>query len=310
MTQIKGSFSLLFLTPTEMIAVRDPQGFRPLVLGKKGSSWAVASETCAFDLQGIEYQRDIEPGEILIIDKNGPRSERFVAKKDVHPAHCIFEHVYFARPDSRVHGDVVQYVRHKLGVQLAKEHPVDADFVTPIPDSGLYAAQGYAEESKIKYKMAYVRNHYVGRTFIQPTQDQRSSSVEIKLAVLKDMVKNKRVIVVDDSVIRGTTSRSRIKLLWDAGAKEVHLRVSCPPTRHACYYGIDFPNTKDLIASNHTVEEIRKHIGVDTLGYLSVEGMLSAVSEPKEHYCTACWTGKYPVPPVDEMDKSKHERNC
>jgi amidophosphoribosyltransferase len=308
MNQIKGSYSLLFLTPTEMIAVRDPQGFRPLVLGKKGSAWAVASETCAFDLQGIEYQRDIEPGEILIIDKNGPRSERFVAKKDVHPAHCIFEHVYFARPDSRVHGDVVQYVRHKLGVQLAKEHPVDADFVTPIPDSGLYAAQGYAEESKIKYKMAYVRNHYVGRTFIQPTQDQRSSSVEIKLAVLRDMVKNKRVIVVDDSVIRGTTSRSRIKLLWDAGAKEVHLRVSCPPTRHACYYGIDFPNTKDLIASNHTVEEIRKHIGVDTLGYLSVEGMLSAVSRPKESYCTACWTGKYPVAPVDEMDKSKHEK--
>jgi amidophosphoribosyltransferase len=310
MSQIKGSYSLLFLTPTEMIAVRDPQGFRPLVLGKKGSSWAVASETCAFDLQGIEYQRDVEPGEILIIDKNGPRSERFVAKKDAHPAHCIFEHVYFARPDSRVHGDVVQYVRHKLGVQLAKEHPVDADFVTPIPDSGLYAAQGYAEESKIKYKMAYVRNHYVGRTFIQPTQDQRSSSVEIKLAVLKDMVKNKRVIVVDDSVIRGTTSRSRIKLLWDAGAKEVHLRVSCPPTKHACYYGIDFPNTKDLIASNHTLEEIRKHVGVDTLGYLSVEGMLSAVSRPKESYCTACWTGKYPVPPIDEMDKSKHEKKA
>jgi amidophosphoribosyltransferase len=310
MNEIKGSYSLLFLTPTEMIAVRDPQGFRPLVLGKKGSAWAVASETCAFDLQGIEYQRDIEPGEMLIIDKNGPRSERFVPKKDSHPAHCIFEHVYFARPDSRVHGDVVQYVRHKLGVQLAKEHPVDADFVTPIPDSGLYAAQGYAEESKIKYKMAYVRNHYVGRTFIQPTQDQRSSSVEIKLAVLKDMVKNKRVIVVDDSVIRGTTSRSRIKLLWDAGAKEVHLRVSCPPTRHACYYGIDFPNTKDLIASNHTMEEIRKHIGVDTHGYLSVEGMLSAVSRPKEAYCTACWTGKYPVPPVDEMDKAKHEKKA
>jgi amidophosphoribosyltransferase len=310
MNQIQGSYSLLFLTPAEMIAVRDPQGFRPLVLGKKGSAWAVASETCAFELQGIEYQRDIEPGEMVIIDKNGPRSERFVPKKDSHPAHCIFEHVYFARPDSRVHGDVVQYVRHKLGVQLAKEHPVDADFVTPIPDSGLYAAQGYAEESKIKYKMAYVRNHYVGRTFIQPTQDQRSSSVEIKLAVLKDMVKNKRVIVVDDSVIRGTTSRSRIKLLRDAGAKEVHLRVSCPPTKHACYYGIDFPNTKDLIASNHTLEEIRKHIGVDTLGYLSVEGMLSAVTRPKESYCTACWTGKYPVPPVDEMDKGKHEKKA
>ena len=310
MNQIKGSYSLLFLTPTEMIAVRDPQGFRPLVLGKKGSAWAVASETCAFDLQGIEYQRDIEPGEILIIDKNGPRSERFVAKKDVHPAHCIFEHVYFARPDSRVHGDVVQYVRHKLGVQLAKEHPVDADFVTPIPDSGLYAAQGYAEESKIKYKMAYVRNHYVGRTFIQPTQDQRASSVEIKLAVLKDMVKNKRVIVVDDSVIRGTTSRSRIKLLWDAGAKEVHLRVSCPPTKHACYYGIDFPNTKDLIASNHTLEEIRKHIGVDTLGYLSLNGMLESVPNGPDGFCHACFSGDYPTPPPTDPDKLRFGCGC
>jgi amidophosphoribosyltransferase len=307
MRMIKGSFSLLFLTPTELIAVRDPQGFRPLVLGKKGSAWAVASETCAFDLQKIEYQRDIEPGEIVFIDKNGPRSERFVPKKESHPAHCVFEHVYFARPDSKVHGDLVQEVRHKLGAQLAREHPVDADFVTPIPDSGLYAAQGYAEEAKIPYKMAYVRNHYVGRTFIQPTQDQRSSSVEIKLAVLKDMVKGKRVIVVDDSVIRGTTSRSRIRLLRDAGAKEVHLRVSCPPTKNACYYGIDFPDPKDLIASNHTVEEIRKHIGVDTLGYLSLEGMLSAVSQPADHYCTACWTGKYPVPPIDGMAKEMHE---
>jgi amidophosphoribosyltransferase len=307
MRMIKGAFSLLFLTPTEMIAVRDPQGFRPLVVGKKGSAWAVASETCAFDLQGIEYQRDVEPGEIVIIDKNGPRSERFLPKKECHPSHCIFEHVYFARPDSKVHGDLVQGVRHKLGQQLAREHPVDADFVTPIPDSGLYAAQGYAEESKIPYKMAYVRNHYVGRTFIQPTQDQRASSVEIKLAVLKDMVKGKRVIVVDDSVIRGTTSRSRIRLLKDAGAKEVHLRVSCPPTKNPCYYGIDFPDPKDLIASNHTLEEIRKHIGVDTLGYLSIDGMLSAVSEPKENYCTACWSGKYPVPPVDAMVKEMHE---
>jgi amidophosphoribosyltransferase len=208
--------------------------------------------------------------------------------------------VYFARPDSRVHGDVVQYVRHKLGVQLAKEHPVDADFVTPIPDSGLYAAQGYAEESKIKYKMAYVRNHYVGRTFIQPSQDQRSSSVEIKLAVLKDMVRNKRVIVVDDSVIRGTTSRSRIRLLKDAGAKEVHLRVSCPPTKHGCYYGIDFPNSKDLIASNHTIEEIRKHIGVDTWA-TERRGHASA-SGPRSN-CTACWTGKYPCRPWTTMDK-------
>jgi amidophosphoribosyltransferase len=308
LNMIQGAFSLLFLTPTELIAARDPQGFRPLVLGKKGSAWAVASESCAFDLQGIDYQRDIEPGEILVIDKNGPRSERFLPKKECKPAHCVFEHVYFARPDSRVHGDVVQDVRHKLGVRLAQEHPVEADFVTPIPDSGIYAAQGYAEEAKLPYKMAYVRNHYVGRTFIQPSQDQRSSSVEIKLAVLKDMVREKRVIVVDDSVIRGTTSRSRIRLLRDAGAKEVHLRVSCPPTKNPCYYGIDFPDPKDLIASNHTIEEIRSHIGVDTLGYLSLEGMLSTVSHPKESYCTACWSGRYPVPPVDVMQKNMHEK--
>jgi len=308
MNRIKGAFSLLFLTPDALIAVRDPQGYRPLVLGKKGSAWAVASETCGFDLSGIEYQRDIEPGEILIIDKNGPRSERFAPKKDCKPNHCIFEHVYFARPDSRVHGDMVHEVRWKLGQQLAREFPVQADFVTPIPDSGLYAAQGYAEEAKIPYKMAYVRNHYVGRTFIQPTQDQRSSSVEIKLAVIREMAKGKRIIVVDDSVIRGTTSRSRIRLLRDAGAKEVHLRVSCPPTKHACYYGIDFPNSKDLIASDHTIEEIRKHIGVDSLGYLSLDGMLSTVSQPCENYCTSCWTGKYPVPPVDSMVKEMHEK--
>ncbi len=308
MRLVKGAFSLLFLTPNEMIAVRDPQGFRPLVLGKKGGAWAVASETCAFDLQGIEAQRDIEPGEILFVDRNGPRSERFLPKKECRAAHCVFEHVYFARPDSRVYGDLVQSVRHRLGQNLAREHRVEADFVTPIPDSGLYAAQGYAEESKIPYKMAYVRNHYVGRTFIQPHQDQRSSNVEIKLAVIRDMVKGKRVIVVDDSVIRGTTSRSRIRLLREAGAKEVHLRVSCPPTRHPCYYGIDFPNPKELIAADHSVEEIRRHIGVDTLGYLSQEGMLAAVNGQKDQYCTACWSGKYPVPPTDEMDKSKHEK--
>jgi amidophosphoribosyltransferase len=310
MNMIQGAFSLLFLTPDALIAVRDPQGFRPLVLGKKGSAWAVASETCAFDLQKIEYQRDIEPGEIVIIDKNGPRSERYLPKKDCKPSHCIFEHVYFARPDSRVHGDLVQAVRHKLGARLAQEHPVAADLVTPIPDSGVYAAQGYAETAKIPYTQAYVRNHYVGRTFIQPTQDQRASSVDIKLAVIPEIVRGKRVVVLDDSVIRGTTSRSRIRLLRDAGAKEVHLRVSCPPTRHACYYGIDFPDSKELVASNHTLEEIRKHIGVDTLGYLSLEGMLSAVSHPPGNYCTACWTGTYPVRPVDAMVKGMHEKGC
>jgi amidophosphoribosyltransferase len=306
MNRIKGAFSLLFLTPDALIAVRDPQGYRPLVLGKRGSAWAVASETCGFDLSNIEYIRDIEPGEILIIDKNGPRSERFAPKKDCKPNHCIFEHVYFARPDSRVHGDMVHEVRWKMGQQLAREFPVQADFVTPIPDSGLFAAMGYAEEAKLPYRMAYIRNHYVGRTFIKPSQGERASSVEIKLAAVKEIVKGKRVVVVDDSVIRGTTSRSRIKLLKDAGAKEVHLRVSCPPTKYPCFYGVDFPNQRELIASDKTIEEIRKHIGVDTLGYLSLDGMLGAVSGPKESYCGACWTGKYAVPPVDQMDKDKH----
>ncbi len=308
MNRIKGAFSLLFLTPDALVAVRDPQGFRPLVLGKKGSAWAVASETCAFDLSDIEFQRDIEPGEILVIDRNGPRSERFLPKKECRPAHCLFEHVYFARPDSRVHGDLVHDVRWKLGQELARQHPVEADFVTPIPDSGLFAAQGYAEQAKLPYRMAYIRNHYVGRTFIKPSQGERASGVEIKLAAVKEIVKGKRVVVVDDSVIRGTTSKSRIKLLRDAGAKEVHLRVSCPPTKHACYYGIDFPNPKELIASSKTVEEIRRHIGVDSLGYLSLDGLLSAVSGPKPNYCTACWTGNYSVPPVDVMDKEMHEK--
>ncbi len=308
MTLIQGAYSLLFLTPRELVAVRDPQGFRPLVLGKRGSAWAVASETCAFDLMGFEVQRDVEPGELLILDRNGPRSERFLPRKECRPAHCVFEHVYFARPDSRVHGDMVHEVRRRLGQALAREHPVQADFVTPIPDSGLYAAEGYAEEAKLPYKMAYIRNHYVGRTFIQPSQDQRTSNVEIKLAAVKELVKGKRVVVVDDSVIRGTTSKSRIRLLREAGAKEVHLRVSCPPTRHPCYYGIDFPSPKELIAASKSVEEIRRHIGVDTLGYLSLEGLLSAVSGPKENYCTACWTGKYRVTPVDVMAKDMHEK--
>lgn len=308
MSQIRGAYSLVFLTPQAVIAARDPNGFRPLVLGKRGSAWAVASETCAFDLSGIEYVRDVEPGEIVIIDKNGTSSERFLPKKQCQPKHCIFEHVYFARPDSLVFGDTVHEVRRKLGRRLAEEHPVTADVVTPIPDSGMSAALGYSEKSGIPLDLCYMRNHYVGRTFIQPSQDQRNSNVDIKLAVVKDTVRGKRVVVVDDSVIRGTTSRSRIRLLREAGAKEVHLRISCPPTRHSCYYGIDFPDRADLIAANKTVEEIRKHIGVDTLGYLSLEGMLSCVSQPPASYCTACWTGAYSVEPVDFVRKDIHEK--
>jgi amidophosphoribosyltransferase len=316
LTAVQGAFSLLFLTPTALIAARDPQGFRPLVIGKMPSrngaspAWAVASETCAFDLAGIERIRDVEPGEIVWIDERGLHSERIRPAAKCAPAHCMFEHVYFARPDSYVYGDLVYQVRRRLGRVLAKEHPVAADLVTPIPDSGTAAALGFSEASGIPFELAFMRNHYVGRTFIQPEAGDRSSQVEIKLSIIPEIVKDKRVVVVDDSVIRGTTARSRIRLLRRAGAKEVHLRVSCPPTRHPCYYGIDFPDPKDLIAARMDVEQIRKHLELDSLGYLSLEGMLSAATGPADRYCTACWSGKYVVPPVDTMVKDMHERKA
>ncbi len=305
--EIRGAYSLLLLTPNEMVAVRDPQGFRPLVLGRLGGAYAVASETCAFDLSAIVTERDVEPGEMIRIDANGLRSERIAPKKQSRPAYCVFEHVYFARPDSVVNGDLVHAVRRKLGHALAREHPVKADVVTPIPDSGLSAALGFSEASGIPFDLCFIRNHYVGRTFIQPRQDDRAAKVEIKLAIVRQLVKDRRVVVVDDSIIRGTTSLSRVKMLRRAGAKEVHLRVSCPPTRHPCYYGIDFPDPAQLIAHERTIEEIRAKLEVDTLGYLSLEGMLSAMSHPSEGYCTACWSAKYPVPPVDGMAKNRHE---
>ncbi|MBI2932423.1 MAG: amidophosphoribosyltransferase [Planctomycetes bacterium] len=304
--RIRGAYSLVFLTPRELVAVRDPRGFRPLVLGRLGSHTAVASETCAFDLSGIRYERDIEPGEILHIDDSGVRSEHMT--QQAQPAFCMFEHVYFARPDSVVNGDLVHAVRRQLGRRLAQEHPVEADVVTPIPDSGMSAALGFAEASGIPFDLCFIRNHYVGRTFIQPQQDDRDAKVEIKLAVIPQLVKGKRVVVVDDSIIRGTTSLSRIKMLRRSGAKEVHLRVSCPPTRFPCYYGIDFPDPSRLIADGRTVEEIRQKLGVDSLGYLSLKGMLETMSHPQSHYCTACWTGTYVVPPVDEMKKDRLEQ--
>ena len=306
MSVIQGAYSLVLMTPDSLIAVRDPHAFRPLVLGKRGGAWAVASETCAFDVSDIKYERDLEPGEILIIDKNGPRSERYSPRPE-KPKHCVFEHIYFARPDSRVNEETVHLVRRKLGRKLFEEFPVEADVVTPVPDSGMSAALGYSESSGLPFDMCFVRNHYVGRTFIQPSQDQRMSKVRIKLSVIPETVKGKRVVVIDDSVIRGTTSRSRIKLLRDAGAKEIHMKISCPPTRHPCYYGIDFPSADELIASKHSTEEIRKHIGADTLGYLSLEGMLDCVSKEPDNYCTACWTGNYSVQPVDIMRKDIHE---
>jgi len=271
LSSLKGAFCLLMLTPEKLIAARDPNGFRPLVLGRvRSKGWVVCSETCALDLVKARYIRDVAPGEIVFIDKKGLRSETFCVKRRVQPHHCIFEQVYFARPDSRVFGDVVHEVRLALGANLAKEHPVEADVVVSVPDSGNSGAIGYARASGIPYDRGFIRNHYVGRTFINPRQSDRITGADVKLNPVKSVIRGKRVVVVDDSIIRGTTSRGRIRMLRAAGAKEVHMRISCPPTRHACYYGIDFPTTTELIAANYTVEEIRDELELDSLGYLSV----------------------------------------
>lgn len=308
---VKGAYSLLFLTPDAMIAARDPHGFRPLVLGRLASGgFAVASEPCAFDLTKVEFVRDIEPGEILAISADGLKSEHVVPKKETVPSMCLFEYVYFARPDSTLEGDNVHQVRKKLGRRLAIEHPIEADIVVPLPDSGNSAALGFSEQSGIPLDYGFVRNHYVGRTFIQPTDALRSNGVQIKLNVVRSAVAGKRVVVVDDSIIRGTTSRSRVQILREAGAKEVHMRVSCPPTKHACFYGIDFPTKTQLIAANMTVPEIAKFIGVDSLGYLSLDGMLQCVRGDAKGYCHACWTGEYRVPITDDFKKHMFEPTC
>ena len=294
LSRVKGAFSLVFLTHNYLIAARDPQGFRPLWLGKKDGAMLVASETCAFDMMDAEAIREVEPGEVVFISPRGMRSEK-LPMKDTRHAHCIFEHVYFSRPDSRIFGESVHLVREQLGRQLAKEHPVDADFVIPVPDSGNSAALGFSQESKIPLEYGIIRNHYVGRTFIQPSQGMRDFKVRVKFNFIKEVLKNKRVVVVDDSIVRGTTSKMRVKSLRKAGVKEVHLRISCPPHKFPCAYGIDFPTREELIANKYSTEEIKKYFECDSVGYLSLEGMLKSVSFPKENYCTACWTGKYPV---------------
>lgn len=305
--RLRGAYSLLFLADGEIVAARDPQGFRPLCLGQVDQAWVVASETCAFDLIGARFVREIEPGEILHIGAGGLRSERLLPPDQCAPAHCVFEHVYFARPDSRIFGDTVQRVRQRSGEQLAREFPVAADVVVPIPDSGMAAALGYSRASGIPLEFGFIRNHYVGRTFIQPTQATRDASVSIKLNVVREVVDGKRVVLIDDSIIRGTTARSRVKLLRQAGATEVHMRVSCPPTRFACYYGIDFPDRKELIAANLEVNAIRDYLQLDSLGYLSTAGLLGAASCPPGHYCTACFSGRYPVPPDEDFAKDALE---
>jgi amidophosphoribosyltransferase len=294
--QVRGAYSLVFLTETRMVAVRDPHGFRPLVLGEVDGSYVVASETCALDLIEAKFLREIEPGEMVVFDKDGMTSYRPFEERT--PSPCIFEFVYFARPDSTVFGQQVYEVRKRFGRQLAREHQVEADIVIPIPDSGVPASIGYAEEAGIPFEMGLIRNHYVGRTFIEPQQSIRHFGVKIKLNAIREVLEGKRVVVIDDSVVRGTTSRKIIKMIRNAGAKEIHMRVSSPPTAYPCFYGIDTPTRKELIASSHTMEEIRKYITADTLGYLSLEGMLEIAGAPKTaegYFCEACFSGNYPV---------------
>ncbi|OGW75804.1 MAG: amidophosphoribosyltransferase [Omnitrophica bacterium RBG_13_46_9] len=290
--KIRGAYSLLMLADNSMIGVRDPYGFRPLCIGRLKKSFVLASETCAFDLVNAEYVRDVKPGEIVVIGKNGLESAGFFPP--TRKAFCIFEFIYFARPDSNIFAKNVYITRKRLGRTLAKEHPVDADFIMPVPDSGTYAALGFSEESKIPIEMGLIRNHYIGRTFIQPSQPKRDFNVKIKLNPIRDVLRDKKIVIVEDSIVRGTTSKIRVRTLRQAGAKEVHMRVSCPPLVAPCYYGIDFPTAKELIASEHSIEEIRKFVGLDSLKYLSLDGMLESMMLPREDFCTACFTKEYP----------------
>jgi amidophosphoribosyltransferase len=289
----EGAFSMLFLTPRELIAIRDPRGFRPLALGRRGGAWVVASETCAFDLIEAEYVRDVEPGEMIVIDSQGMKSS-FPFKAQRH-AMCLFEHVYFARPDSLIYGQSVNESRHRMGRQLAIEQPADADIVVPVPDSGTTAAIGYSAQSGISFRFGLVRNHYVGRTFIEPKQSIRSFGVRIKLNPVRGLIEGKRVVLIDDSIVRGTTSKKIVRMVREAGAKEIHLRISCPPTISPCYYGVDTPDKAELIAAQMSVDEICRFIEADSLGYLSLDGMIEATGISPDSSCVACWNEKYPT---------------
>jgi amidophosphoribosyltransferase len=293
LNQVEGAYSLLLLTPDELYAVRDPRGFRPLNLGKLGDTWLVASETCAFDLLNAQYVREVEPGEMLRISRSGIESIRFAPEKQHQQ--CIFEHVYFARPDSIIFGQSVNQSRETLGRLLAKEHPVEADIVVPVPDSGVPAAVGYSLESKIPFRMGLIRSHYVGRTFIEPSQAIRNLGVKLKLNPVRGLIEGKRIVLVDDSIVRGTTSRKIVRMVRDAGAAEVHVRISCPPTISPCYYGVDTPTRDELIASSNTPEEICRFLGADSLGYVSLASLKQAVGDTRETYCTSCYTGVYPT---------------
>lgn len=293
LNQVEGAYSLLLLTRDELFAIRDPRGFRPLSLGRLAGAWLVASETCAFDLLGAEYVREVEPGEMLRISRSGLESIQFAPPKPHQ--YCIFEQVYFARPDSLVFGRPVNQSRERLGRQLAQEHPATADVVVPVPDSGVPAAIGYALESGIPFRMGLIRNHYIGRTFIEPEQAIRDFGVKMKLNPVRGLLEGKRVVLVDDSIVRGTTSRKILRMVREAGATEVHVRISCPPTVSPCYYGIDTPTREELIAAVKPVEEIRQFIGADSLGYLSLDSLRRAVGDAEGKFCTSCYTGVYPT---------------
>lgn len=292
--QVRGAYSLLLVAEGCLIAARDPNGFRPLVLGDLDGIPCFASESCAFDLLGARLVRELEPGEVVVAREGRIESYRLTPYPE--PTRCIFEHVYFARPDSKVYGVSVAQSRLRMGARLAREAPAPADIVVPVPDSGLYAAMGYSRESGLPLEFGMTRNHYVGRTFIEPKQSIRHFGVKIKLNPVSELLEGKRVVLVDDSIVRGTTSKKIVRMVREGGAAEVHLRISAPPTQWPCHYGIDTPNRDELIASHHSIEEIRQFIEADSLAYLSMEGMLTSVGGDPDSYCTACWTGDYRVP--------------
>jgi amidophosphoribosyltransferase len=305
--RIEGAYSLVIMTEKELIGVRDPFGFRPLCLGKLNDAWVLASETCALDLIHAKFIRDILPGEIVVINKDGLTSIQAFPEQE-RRAFCIFEYVYFARPDSTISNRNVYKVRVEMGRELAREFPIKADLVVPVPDSGNCAALGYSLESGVPFEMAFVRNHYVGRSFLQPSQLIRDFDVRVKLNLIEELVRGKRVIVVDDSIVRGTTCKARVNNLKEAGATEVHVLVSCPPHMHPCVYGIDFPDRSKLMAANHSLEEIRRYLNADSLHYLSQDGLVKATGLPANSFCMACYDGDYPVPFDPAVDKHIIER--
>ena len=301
--QVSGAYSLVLMTENELLAARDPHGFRPLCLGKLDGAYIIASETCVMDLIEAEFIREVEPGELILINENGLQS--FFPFKKVESKYCVFEHIYFARPDSFLFGEHVYAARKEMGRAMAQESPADADLIVPVPDSGVVSAMGFAEESGIPFEMGLIRNHYVGRTFIEPQSQIRNFGVKLKLNAVKNLISGKRLAIIDDSIVRGTTSRKIVKMLLEAGAKEVHLRISSPPILHSCFYGIDTPNKEELIAHSHSLEETRKYLGADSLQYLSIKKMLEVLQNGKNKFCSACFDGNYPVPITDHFSTTQ-----